>query len=210
MITFDAASHGDGLTGSTITWSHTVGSGSNRILIAGVTSNNADLQTGATYNGVAMTLGKKSSFTGPTMYLFYLLNPDSGAHDIATTGSGSEVLRAASASYAGVKQSGQPDASDDQAETSTSITSSLTQVVNNAWQVGLAHNGAVGTLSGAAGLTFRDGANTTVTSIGDSNATTGAGTRTLTWNNTSSTNLWALQFSLADINQSVSTFLSLL
>lgn len=205
-LAFDAVgAGGSALPGNSITYSHTC-TGTNLILIVAITSNNTDVITGVTYNGDALTLGKKSTDTGPVKYFYYKLGPATGAHDVVVSASAADqFLRATSVSYTGVQQSGQPDATDESRDTATSTTTSLTQVVNNAWQVGMGSNSGAGTLSAGTGIGATRGNVGSILYVGDSNAVTSAGTQTLTWNNTSSTQLDALQFSLADIDQSLAT-----
>lgn len=204
MIAFDAFSSGSVLPGSSITFSHTC-TGSNRILIVGISSNNADVITGVTYAGISLTLGKKNSVTSPTMYMWYLLTPATGANNVVVSASsGGEYLRAVSASYTGVKQSGQPDATAEQNITATAITTTLTQFVASAWQVGIAANGGTGVMTASTGTTSR-GSLGGITFIGDSNGNRTAGTQTLVWANDTSTQLNALQLSIADVDQPAAT-----
>jgi len=76
---------------SSATFAHNVSSEKNRILIVGVGYRNASTDgdiTGITFNGVALT--KISEQTGESgAELWYLLNPDSGSHNIVVTASGS-------------------------------------------------------------------------------------------------------------------------
>lgn len=199
-LAFDAFSSGSTLPGNSITMAHTC-TGSNLILIVGISSNNADTVTGVTYNGVAMTLGKKSSVTGPVTYMYYLIAPATGAHNIVISGTGSEFWRAVGASYTGARQSSQPDQSAENRVTNTAITTTLTQAVTNAWQVGIMANSGSGTGSAGSGVGSVRGNVGNIIYIGDSNTTTAAGTRTLTWNNTTNTQLDALQLSIADVTQ---------
>lgn len=87
---FDASSQGTHVYSSTpMSWSHTVGSGSNRLLVVSISgyygNTNSMLPTSVTYNGVAMTLLTSKIFngTGNYIYVYYLLNPPSGTHTIA-------------------------------------------------------------------------------------------------------------------------------
>lgn len=202
MIAFDAFSSGSVLPGSSITFSHTC-SGSDRILIVGIIANNADVITGVTYNGVAMTLARKSAFTGPTMYLYYLLAPATGANNIVVSASsGGEYIRATAVSYTGVQQSGQPDATAENNVSAASITTTLTQVVAKAWQVGVVQGAHDGTVTAGAGIgAIRGTVSGGYNSIGDSNAPTNAGSRSMTWNQGGSAGMNALQLSLVDIDQ---------
>lgn len=113
-IAFDAVSVGQIASGTELTFSHTC-SGSNRILLVGIkeASDTAEYVTGVTYNGVALT--KIDSIRIPPserwVSLWYLINPDSGTHDIVITANASTFMRGSGASYTGVRQSGQPESS---------------------------------------------------------------------------------------------------
>jgi len=90
MITIDAtASHNHGTSD---TWSHTVGSGSNRLLLVAVATHwNGGKASAVTYNGASLT--KLFELTGNTEFgtpyrrtqLWYLVAPDVGAHDVVVT-----------------------------------------------------------------------------------------------------------------------------
>jgi len=104
-ISFDASSHDKDSDVSSLTFSHTVGSGSNRILVVGIyNKSGGDLVTSVTFNGTALTrLGTASGGSLNQGYLYYLLNPDTGTHNIVVTLSGeTTALHAAAASFFGV------------------------------------------------------------------------------------------------------------
>ena len=122
--------------------SYTSGSGSHRLLvacIAGDDSTGTDSITGVTYNSVAMTLGAKKQVTGARWtYVYYLLNPASGANTLAITQTGGNFLVVGAADYTGVKQSGQPDATatnDTGGSHATSLTTSVTTVADKSWAI---------------------------------------------------------------------------
>lgn len=106
------------------TWSHTV-SGANRILVVAVSSY-TNLPTGVTYNGVAMTNVAGASIDGGSQCssLWYLIAPDTGAHNVVVNFSGGQYGRAAAISFTGAAQTGQPDAAAE-ADSSHDATSSL-------------------------------------------------------------------------------------
>jgi hypothetical protein len=112
--------------GTTLTWSHTVGSSANRILVVGVamridTSSGpgpTTRVTGVTFNGTALTClaaladnnsgacntagtGSASSGFGRAE-IWYLLNPAAATANIVVTVNNSTVIAAGSASYFGV------------------------------------------------------------------------------------------------------------
>lgn len=145
-IAFDAQSASAFSATGSVTWSHTC-TGSDRLLVVGV-YDSADHVTGITYNGVAMTFINKLLMTGAAagqyIYLYYLLNPASGANNVVASESSTDGLYGIASSYTGVKQSAQPDANNTQATSSaTSLTTSLTTIANGAWIMGFAYGTTV-------------------------------------------------------------------
>jgi hypothetical protein len=144
-ITFDAATDGGNVNpGTSLTWSHTC-TGSLLILFVGFNGDNigaADDITSVTYNGVSMTLAAKqinpASGGDRDTYLYYLLGPATGAHNVVISCTSSHVLQGGAVSYTGVKQSGQPDATAINFEVTPSaktLTTSVTTVADNCWTV---------------------------------------------------------------------------
>lgn len=178
-IALDATSTAN-TTGTSSTWAHTC-SGNNRILFVGVgTDFSGDVITGVTYNGVAMTEITRQATIGTNnyfAYLYYLINPASGANNIVVSASGSYNLRTDAVSYTGALQSGQPDAFNKATSNTTDQAVSVTVVAINSWIVAFGQSKgaipAVGT-----GLTSRatEGINCR---IGDSNAPLSVGVNTV-------------------------------
>lgn len=89
-IAFDAASSsntGAGQAGS-LTWSHTVSSGNNRILIVGVSIRNSSSQTvgSVTYGGTGLTfVGATTNSTNARVEIWRLLAPATGTNNIVVT-----------------------------------------------------------------------------------------------------------------------------
>ena len=104
-IAFDNATSADsGATTTTLTFSHTVTSTANRILFVGVrTSSGVGLISSVTYNGTALTLidSKAETYNGTAAYLYYLVAPDSGAHNVVINSSSSQYLDSTAVSYTG-------------------------------------------------------------------------------------------------------------
>lgn len=140
-IARDVAVSGGSVTATSLTYSHTT-SGSDRLLVVTYQSGtSADRITGITYGGVAMTkLGSSLQNTRFTGY-YYLLNPSLGANNVVLTGSTSDVIEAYSASYTGVNQTGNPEASTSNnnglvnVAGGASLTSSVTTLSDNAWLI---------------------------------------------------------------------------
>jgi hypothetical protein len=93
-VAFDAASSAAPATGTTRTWSLTVGSGANRLLLVypEIATVN-DWVTGVTYNGVAMTrILLQGDSVGMTGYLYGLVAPATGTNNIVITSSTSVAI----------------------------------------------------------------------------------------------------------------------
>lgn len=184
-IAFDAASQNDFGNTSSQTLAHTI-SGSNRILMVGVGHNNSasDLVTGITYDSVAMTRIATSS-GGATMrtYLYYIVAPNTGTHNIVVSMSSAAYTKVIGSSYTGASQTGQPDSSNTNAGVGTSLSISTTVVANNSWTVGFFGGAADQTVIGTgSGEAIRAGVPAGVGDcyqLGDSNADLAAGSRTL-------------------------------
>jgi hypothetical protein len=186
-IAFDAASSGikNNSASTSLTVAHTC-SGENRILFVALTTClNADPCTGITYNGTAMTrIDYIAPYSNGNTELWYLINPDSGTHDIVASYSSRNYVWFTAASYTGALQSGVPDASAKASSPSSyTITGTVTTVADNCWVVMSAFGNSAGHTAGS-GTTIRatnptDGRQ----SIADSDsAKTPAGEVTLTVN----------------------------
>ncbi len=133
-IAFDTASGSAAFIANSLTWSHTC-TGAD-ILWVGITlSTTSDEVTGVTYNGVAMTQAVYDSFVWGK-YLYYLLAPAAGAHNVVISNTNLRNIVGAAASYSGALQSGVPDATATASGVGvTSRTATLTTVANNCWGV---------------------------------------------------------------------------
>jgi hypothetical protein len=120
------------LTGPTVTGSDTIG------FAMGFGGSGVDTLTGITWGGVAMTfIGKILTNNNHYSYLYYVLNPSSGA-TVAISYTGSGFMAGSTAYYTGAQQSSQPDSSNTASYTgSSSFSPSTTTVAADAWVVGL-------------------------------------------------------------------------
>lgn len=88
-VGFDAAVDALGFaSASTRSWSHTVGIGTNRLLVvAACFWNGGGTVSSVTYGGVSLTLGDRSTLSGSQdrVELWYLINPTSGAATVTVT-----------------------------------------------------------------------------------------------------------------------------
>ena len=178
QIAFDAASYKD--TSSTgnasISWSHTIGGGTNRALVIEVASYNSGNTCGSgaaqnvasvTYNGVAATAvpnslacSTKSGSSGVNnTQLFYVLEssplPAAGTYTVTVTFTGTAAAAAAGAiSLAGVSQTA-PEASAATAMNSgvTSISTSITTIASGAWLVDVVGSNSSSTWTVGSGQT---------------------------------------------------------
>lgn len=99
-IAVDSTSSGVGSTGTTVTVSHTC-TGTDLVLIVGVTGNDGSTPTAATYNGVAMTKSIDLQGTNADVVVFSLVGPDTGTHDIVVTKTNGTEIQVGAVSFAG-------------------------------------------------------------------------------------------------------------
>lgn len=87
----DATSYGNNGAGGTssITLSHTCASGASILVVCLAANSSTDIFTGVTYNGVAMTRAIESDVRKAGA-IYYLVNPDSGTHNIVASISSSD------------------------------------------------------------------------------------------------------------------------
>lgn len=215
-ITFDASTVGPEPTRGAMseTYSHTVGSGSDRYLVVSIARNDdtttaPDDVTGVTYDGVAMTrlVALDGNGDGRFLYsyLYGLANPTPGTHNVVISLTGSTGSRAYSitASYAGVRQTGQPDATASiTASIGNPVSTTLTTVADNSWIVAsAADNNPPYTGSGV--LTTRGGG-TNASSLLDSNgALTPAGAKTISITATGRNSLVGISLAPADATTTI-------
>lgn len=129
-FTFNAAA-------TNITYSHTV-TGSDTILWVGVSILATATIGAVTYNGTSMTqFGGGSVGTAAIKdYLFYLIAPTTGTNTVSVSQNTSTQITSCSASYTGVAQTGQPDATSLGGPTTTaSYSQSVTSVADNCFAI---------------------------------------------------------------------------
>jgi hypothetical protein len=144
-IVHDAASFGSGINVSSINWSHTIGGGTNRLLVVGVSTFDAfggGVVTGVTYNGVPMIAGPSiAQVVSATLRatLWYLLGaslPVAGAYSVVASFSGPGFTQAVGGaeSVTGAAQAApEATATGSSALPSSSYSTNLTTVSSNAW-----------------------------------------------------------------------------
>ena len=140
-IAFDTSAktaYVDNVTSLTLSFTTT---GSERALVVFVNTVDptGDIISGVTYGGTAMTLIDKTvRYTGTNWtYLFYLLNPASGANDIVASFTESSAhAQIFASSYTGVNQTAIDAQNKNTGTGTTSVTVSITTVADNCWLVG--------------------------------------------------------------------------
>lgn len=191
-IAFDTTTLGG--VGSS-SWTH-VCTGSNLFLAVVVqdTAGGSNVISGVTYNGVSMTSNgtPTADSNGDKLWMFYLINPASGSNTVSISYSSSGTFaRGCSASYTGVKQSGQPDSHQYALSTASGTSVSVVNnvVATGCWiiQGGGSASTTVGSLNGSASRQSVNGSGNFGGKLlfSDTNATvsTGNNTSTLTGSN---------------------------
>lgn len=182
-IALDATASNFTGAGTSITVSHTC-SGSDRILLVGVITNDTtDKITGVTYNGVAMTRLSSQGSAGLNFlgYIYYLIAPDTGTHNIVVSRSDSGVVGGMSGSYTGVSQSGFPDSQATGSDATGNFTASTTVVASNSWMfVNYRTNDSDANTPVTSG-TIRQTVFSAAIGIWDSNGVVGTGSQSVTF-----------------------------
>ncbi len=205
-ISFDAASRAaTTTTGRTsLSWSHTIGSGTDRVLVVGVAVEDANTTdanvTSVRYNGVALIAVPNSKINGGgtgiiQTQLFYLLNaslPAAGTFTVAVTFQGAvDGIAAGAVSFAGVSQAApQPAATHVDTSGADTISTSITATTSNAWIVDVVGSGNSGSFTPGSGQTERwDIAASVMTGATSTKALTAAGATTLSWSHSGANRL---------------------
>jgi len=106
-ITYDAKSSDSSSSTSSLSWSHTIGSGPNRILIVGVSTYSQTVSS-VTYDGTGLTsIGSIANGSGGRAEIFKLLEaslPSTGSYTIEVTLGGSAAVVAGATSWSGIDQ----------------------------------------------------------------------------------------------------------
>jgi pectate lyase len=213
-IAFDSASRAASTTTGTrsISWSHTIGGGTDRFLLVGVAVEDVSTTdasiTSVTYNNVALTAvpGSKISGGGSGIIqtqMFYGFGTSlgaAGAHTVTVTFQGPiDGTSASAVSFSGVSQAA-PEAATARTDTSgaDSISTTITTRSANAWVVDVVGSGNSGSFTQGSGQTERtDIAASGMTGATSSKPVATAGTTTMSWTHSGANRLAHSLVSLA-------------
>ena len=139
-IAYDAVGSGNNVGGSTsVSWSHTTGSGSNRMMIVGVSIRTTTVSvSGITYGAQSLTFIRADTHSGGFVRseLWYLIAPASGTATVTVTLSGTSRATGGSCTYTGVAQTSPIDANAGGSGKSGSPSQSITVNTANSWLLG--------------------------------------------------------------------------
>jgi len=163
-INYDAANSASG-SGSQLTFSHTIGGGSNRLLVVSVSIENGSTGptvSSITYGGQNLTkIGSAQTGTGTIgrselWYAFEANLPSAGANNVVVNVSASaSYLLAGAISLDGVAQQGPEDQNTNTVTGTSTISTSITTSTNGAWIVDSVHCGEGGSYTANSGQTER-------------------------------------------------------
>jgi len=203
-IAFDANRSGNNAGGSaSVSWSHTTGSGSNRIMLVGVSIRTTTVSVSSIAYGVqSLTFIRADTHASATIRseLWYLVAPSSGTATVTVTLSGTSKAVGGSSTYTGVNQTSPIDVNDGTTGTSTSPSRSVTVSTANSWLLGhpaISGSGQTVSLEGS-GQTMRWDNVTSGGSAasrnrghGSSKGPVGTGSQTMSWTLSASAD-WAV------------------
>jgi prepilin-type N-terminal cleavage/methylation domain-containing protein len=201
-IVSDSQSSGATEGGSSLTFSHSIGGGGNRILVVGVsieTCNPYQTVSSITYGGKTLTPLNSAQVTSSNdcrgrVELYYLLEadmPGAGPFNVVVTATGwCDALAAGAISLTGVDQQA-PEASNTNAnDAQTTISTSITTLTDGAWLVDVVHSGNPGTFTANSGQNVRYDRSTSTSEVAGSTLLVAtAGNVPLGWTNSSANRL---------------------
>ncbi len=184
-ITFDSASNTAGNAVSSLTWSHTVGAGNDRILIVGVSIRGNGTVTSVTYGAQTFTsAGTVANGGTNSAEIWTLVAPATGTANIVVTLSASKDFVAGASSFSNVDPTTPYGAFFSTTGNTSPISLAVTSAVGEVVIDTVMTNGDVGTLTAAAGQTERwnnlTGANPS-NARGAGSTKAGAASVTMTW-----------------------------
>lgn len=147
---------------STLNWAHTVGVGTNRLLVVALSLRHTGTQaaTGVTYNGINLTpLIVQTNNGNARVELWYLINPPSGTANVAIAwGGGSTRAVGGAMSFSGVDQTTpleDPEGAVGNNTGAGAVTVTVTPTVAGAWVIDAVASRTGLTMTAAGGRTQR-------------------------------------------------------
>ncbi len=216
QITFDAAASASTPTSgaSTLSWSHTVGSASNSILVVGLAINRATGATSVTYDGqnLARQVLSTSDYLGATSEIWTLLAPPIGTAPIVVTTLDSIAIVGGSVSFTGVDQTTPIRASNQAGRAKSGATNVSTNVTTQSGDLVIdaaSCSRPLLTFFGpAAGQTIR-WTDTSAIAGGGSTKSADAGSTTMTWGCSGRSNSVVTEAALSALSLIPATFADL-
>ncbi|HXU10682.1 MAG TPA: hypothetical protein VN898_01845, partial [Candidatus Binatia bacterium] len=184
-ITFDSASNSVGLNVGSLTWSHTVGAGSGRIVVVGVSIRGNSTVTGVTYAGQALTVvGTVSNGGSNHVEMWALVAPPAGTANVVVSLSSSAHVVGGASSFLNVNQTTPYGPFASTTNNTSPITLAVTSAVGEVVIDTVVTNGDVVSLTPGAGQTERwnnfTGTNAS-NARGAGSTQPGAASLTMTW-----------------------------
>jgi len=192
-VAFDAVGSGNNGGGSaSVSWSHTTGSGPNRIMIVGVSIRITTVSVSSiTYGAQSLTFIRADTHASATIRseLWYLIAPASGTATVTMTLSGTSMATGGSCTYTGVAQTSPLDVNGGGTGKSASPSQSVTVSTQSSWLLGhLAISSSSKTVSEGSSQTMRWDQVTTGGNPQDRNrghgsdkGPVGTGSQTMSW-----------------------------
>ncbi len=187
QITFDAVGSVSVLGSTSVSWSHTVGSGANRILVVGLASEGngfAPSASSVTYGGQSLTRQALRTLGSGISEIWTLVAPPTGTATIIVTYSQAETVNGGSVSFFGVDQ-GAPVRGSSTANQLNSgvISTGVFSITGDVVVDTVAVNGGFNSVTPGAGQTMRWSSFINPTHLGAGSTKPGAdGTTTMSWN----------------------------
>jgi len=192
-IEFDAASSNySASAGTTLSWSHTVSSGNNRLLVVGIVSEDAtpadQIISSVKFNGVSMTLvpdstkSRGNASSGLRTDLYYMLNPPVGTFTVLITYNGSVSYRVGGAiSLRNIKQQVPEAVITNSASSATTISTNITVPNAGAWIVDVVGHSNSGSFTTSTSTERWDRNSGSHTGAGSTKAVSSPGSNTVSW-----------------------------
>lgn len=155
-----SADGGHSMASTSLTFSYTVNGSSNLLVVGALCDVTSDFLTGITYNGVALTFIGKHGPIAPSdstrwTYLYYLLAPATGAHNVVISASSAcDFILGSAADYSGVTALDNSNVTTATGSVS-SITGAVTASTTGSWAVAFTNGDSGLAPAGGTGQTLR-------------------------------------------------------